>query len=62
MKDDILPSLPNSFESVECVKGNLTKTNRNGSYRSSNLPEIIHIDSCGPFSNTILNGLKYFLY
>ena len=45
---------------IDCVKGKLTKTKKNGATRSQNLLEIVHTDFSGPYSFT-LYGNKYFI-
>ena len=58
----ILPHLDsNDLEiCVDCVKGKLTKTKKNGANRSLNLLEIVHTDISGPYSSTLC-GNKYFI-
>ena len=45
---------------VDCVKGKLIKTKKNGATRSQNLLEIVHIDISGLYSTTLC-GNKYFI-
>lgn len=53
---------PDIFENrIECVKGQLTKTKRKWSSRSSDLLEIIHTDICGFFPTAAHNGLRCFI-
>ena len=58
----ILPHLDsNDLEiCVECVKGKLTKTKKNGATCSQNLLEIVHTNISGPYSSTLC-GNKYFI-
>ena len=58
----ILPHLDsNDLEiCVDCVKGKLTKTKKNGATRSQNLLETVHTDISGPYSST-LGVNKYFI-
>lgn len=58
MKDDILSPLPDNLRScVECPERKLNETKRKSSIRSQN---IIITDTYGAFSNTSLDGPKYF--
>ncbi|KAL6347025.1 hypothetical protein AAG906_012276 [Vitis piasezkii] len=45
---------------VDCVKGKLTKTKKNGAIRNQNLLEIVHTNISGPYSTTLC-GNKYFI-
>ena len=45
---------------VDCVKGKLTKTKKNGATRSQNLLEIVHTNISGPYSSTLCVN-KYFI-
>ena len=59
--DGVLPHLDSDDLEicVDCVKGKLTKTKKNGATRSQNLLEIVYIDISGPYSSTLC-GNKYF--
>ncbi|GJT01405.1 putative RNA-directed DNA polymerase [Tanacetum coccineum] len=62
VKDDVLPNLNFlDFEKcVECIKGKMTKRNKKGATRSTELLELIHTDICGPFPVGI-GGHKSFI-
>ncbi|GJV18761.1 retrovirus-related pol polyprotein from transposon TNT 1-94 [Tanacetum coccineum] len=62
VKDEVLPDLDFSdFEKcVECIKGKMTKGNKKGVTRSTELLELIHIKICGPFPSGI-GGHKSFI-
>ena len=45
---------------VDCVKGKLTKTKKNGATRSQNLLEIVHTKISRPYSTTLCDN-KYFI-
>ena len=45
---------------VDCVKGKLTKTKKNGATRNQNLLEIVPTNISGPYSTTLC-GNKYFI-
>ncbi|GJS65663.1 putative RNA-directed DNA polymerase [Tanacetum coccineum] len=62
VKDEVLPKLDFSdFEKcVECIKGKMTKGNKKGATRSTELLEQIHTDICGPFPSGI-GGHKSFI-
>lgn len=60
VKHGILPSLPDIFEiCVKCVKGQLTKTKKEGSIHSQYLLEIIHTNISGLSTNATINDLRY---
>ncbi|KAM2033523.1 hypothetical protein FF1_015515 [Malus domestica] len=63
IKSEILPPLNfNDFElCIECIKGKMTNSRKEGSTRSKQLLEIIHIDICGPFPTKTIDGNKYFI-
>jgi hypothetical protein len=47
---------------VECIKGKFVKhVKKSGATRSSGVLEIIHINICGPFNVTIVDGLNSFI-
>jgi len=46
---------------IECIKGKHTNKTSKGSKRSSELLEIIHTNTRGPFPTPCLNGQKYFI-
>ncbi|KAM1263710.1 hypothetical protein ACFX2G_029301 [Malus domestica] len=63
VKNDILPSLNfNDFDfCVDCIKGKMTNSRKEGSTRSKQVLEIIHTDICGPFPTPTIEGNKYFI-
>ncbi|GJZ79437.1 putative RNA-directed DNA polymerase [Tanacetum coccineum] len=62
VKDEVLPNLDFSDfgKCVECIKGKMTKGNKKGVTRSTELLELIHTDICGPFPSGI-GGHKSFI-
>lgn len=62
IKHGILPTLNfNDFSTcVDCIRGKLTKSKRQGSTRSLELLELIHTDISGPLSPTLC-GKRFFI-
>jgi hypothetical protein len=46
---------------VDCVKGKIMRARKKGATRNKGFLEIIHIDTCEPFTSAILGGYKYFI-
>jgi hypothetical protein len=64
IREEILHSLDLSNldqQCVDCIKGKFTKTIKKGATRSSGLLEIIHMDICGPFLVTSVDGFDSFI-
>ena len=63
MSDGILEPLDlTDFQvCVECIKGKRTNKRKLGAERASNVLELIHIDTCGPFPTASQNGQRYFI-
>ncbi|GJU88304.1 retrovirus-related pol polyprotein from transposon TNT 1-94 [Tanacetum coccineum] len=63
VKNEILPNLDFTHFGlcVECIKGKQTKHSKKGATRSSDLLEIIHTDTCGPFDTPSFTREKYFI-
>jgi hypothetical protein len=64
IKEEILQPLDFSDldHCMECIKGKFVKhVKKSGATRSSGVLEIIHIDICGPFNVTTVNGFNSFI-
>jgi len=63
VKESILPSLELSQleQCVDCIKGKLVKNIKKGAKRSTGVLELIHIDICGPFPVTFVDGFDSFI-
>ena len=46
---------------VSCIKGKNTRTRGKGSSRATELLQLIHTDTCGPFPTATRNGHRYFI-
>ena len=46
---------------VSCIKGKNTRTRGKGSSRATELLQLIHTDTCGPFPIATRNGHRYFI-
>ena len=46
---------------VSCIKGKNTRTTGKGSSRATELLQLIHTDTCGPFPTATRNGHRYFI-
>jgi len=63
VKNEILPDLDFTDLNVcvDSIKGKQTKYTKKGATRSTQLFEIIHTDTCGPFDVNSFNKEKYFI-
>ena len=46
---------------VSCIKGKNTRTTGKGFSWATQLVQLIHMDTCGPFPTAIRNGHRYFI-
>ena len=54
IKTNILPALKNDLETcVDCCRGKMTKIRKKTTVRSSDLLEVIHTDTSGPYTTTL---------
>jgi hypothetical protein len=64
VNDGVLKTLDftNLGTCVDCIKGKQTTKTTKVAKRSYEILEIIHIDICGPFRTSCVNGQRYFIY
>ena len=54
-------NVPDIEKCVSCIKGKNTRTIGKRSSRATELLQLIHTNTCGPFPTTIRNGHRYFI-